>query len=545
MEDKSSPSASGAECQIIYFGGTILMKETDQGLRPHFTPEHIGCYDKIIKSPLADKDKESLIAQLLETSPGDYAAIQKQLGDKKPAAEFRKDCLASIGYAPYKRLSFNPIDSINFDVSAHYKELFKSTVATIKEGKLPVILGGTDSLRFYGTLLAEDLKAHGINTPVVIVSSMRAFGDAEAGSQNHVLQLFKAARVAASQMQHQGKSGVFALVAEDLAVSRAELLSLNQPVDKISGSLVKAFVGKGVASVTPDDVMPNVKNPVALPAHLAHQGVVSSYKGLVLPPVESYSKPQALNAYLGAVAERTEKDIHGVIIKGLPDKISSPAADKFIQLIGAITAKGIHVQVVSDLEYNPEKDASKLTPIQPDFASHPLRARAKAAGAVCQEGISSTQSYIQAAMLPARAGMGGAQVPLDNSATSRLKMPPLALEYVPDSKAYMLGLELAKSAGIKDLVSVNFTHGTMAGSYARELEKFAGMNITVTFKYASKDMGAGQENADLDGYAAAKDLRGQHHILVGRRTSPPDLAAYSNKFATPNRGPESPPYLGR
>lgn len=541
------PVQSSPECQMIYLGGTILMKASDEGFVPHYTPEHIGAYHRIMQEDLPEVDKKALVQTLLDSAPGQFSDIQAQLKDRGTQEAFAQQSLQSIGYANYKRLRFDPIDSINFDVESHYKELFHSTVATINEGKLPVILGGTDSLRFYGTLLAEDLKSHGITTPVVIASSMRAFGSAEEGSQEHVLQLFKAARVAAATMHNQGKSGVYALVAEDLAVSCAELLSLNEPLDKISGTLVKAFVGTGVANVTPDaDVTPT---PYTEP-RIAHDGS-THYNRLVLPPVEAYSQSRALNAYLGAVVRRTEQDVDAVVIKGLPHRMRDAVADHFIALVQALGDKGVNVYIVNDLEANLQQDATKLTPIQIHFASHPLRMRAEQAGAICQEGISSTQSYIRAAMSPVRQGRTQAAVEMENSAASHLKMPPLSMEYVPDRKAYLLGLELAQQAGIKEIISVNFTHGTMAGSYAKDLEKFEDMNITLTFKYASKDMGAGQENADLDGYAASKDLRGQSHVFAGKQKSPQVLAAplvekmLAQRVLAHRTGVEPPLVLGR
>jgi hypothetical protein len=437
--------------------------------------------------------------------------------------ELLKLCGQPLDYLPRsRRLRSGKIDSIEFDIKSHYRELREEVLNIIRMDDVPIIAGGTDTLRFYGALLAEDLarlhKEGKIKNlpPVILASSMRAYGD----NPQHVCNIVTAAQIAANNAVAEGRSGVFALLPDGEKAENFTLLDMRRPADKISGELAKAFVG------TEHAVDMHVKDATEAFKKFSVQGNVAPYLDpyrhrRVAPPLERSNSPEGIAQFLREVGKHPEENHFGaVIIKGLLEKASNEQTMAVAHEVASLAQRGVDVIFVNDPEYS---HVSNELEFDKNF-QNPLRQKLlTSAGAILLDGKTSVQAYIEA-LNPK--GLEG-QEARKHKAASFLKehktgthrigssrpVKALAIEYVPSSGAYAAAVKLAAAMGIKTLVTSNLTDGALASYHRNTFEDIAHqypeMTTVFTYKYAGRKYGQGSgrftERVTSSNYAVARE----------------------------------------
>lgn len=558
------------QVQLITLGGTLLMKPRgEQGLEPFYSVQDVVLEKALAllagrRVPAATKEKlRAARALLMEQGAASYPEIGRlmsgspALSDAEALDVVRINCLfgteAALGYQQHSMaMPYGPIDSINFDRDMHYPALREAVLTSIRNGDVPVIAGGTDTLRYYGTLLQEDLaQLHASGQiphlpPVILVSSMHAFGEPDPQAQRHVYRLLKAARIAADDAVIAGKSGVFALLAADAQVSSASLLDLSQPCDKISATLTKAFVGTEILNVDPNRPIPGDAYPHYDPRRHADgmaPQIAPLKQRLVAPPLEAGNRVQALAQVLYAVRQYPASyPFDALILKG---ELPEGDTRQIKQLVAELVARGVDVFCMNDPRYDAARGALHAAPMP---RPHAL----EEAGAIAAEGLSSTQLFVRAGMEDAQgapvhfavereAAQARAQAyatpttpdfwdGLEDSGVKRHlrnAAPALAVEYMPDAQSYGTLLDVVRGAGIKTVVSVNCTDGSMAEHHAEALRrcKRDGVQVVASFKYAGEPFDAAPESASMTHYGPAVSLRRQGLVQPGLQASPAELLA--------------------
>ena len=524
-------------CTIVPFGGTVLMALRDGTLAPFYEPLDVALC-RYIKDNITDTTiRDNCISLLLQGGRSAYPTIIGNLtghnGNNVEKFIRDKELLQKLGYNPdcaSLGADYKPIDSINYDVDEHYQKLLRTVIAVLNKGEIAIVLGGTDALRFYGTQLALDLKVKGITTPVIIMSSMKAFGDVGDGNQDHVIKLFRVGRKLAHKAITMGLGGVYALVPKDEAVSGAELISLSEtPVDKISAHLPRAFRGTPcLAAETEEGVIP----PEQLPPPDPQYTNTSAYTRHAVPPLEATNSPEALVRFMASLVASNPHQFKAMVIKGIPEA-GDRIMEEILLLTKALHHKGVEVLFVNDPRYH--SDTQKLEPMVENFGHHPARHKLEESGAIFLDGMSSTQAYLRACIGSMASATRLQPPPLSTKEESSLAelqtslkdAPaglPLALEYVPRKASFKAALKVAIKGNMHDIVIGGFTHGATHQDYATILdtEPFNQLKITVTFKYAgeSMDEGSPRETADLAGYQASVALKDSRRVTVGNMSRP-------------------------
>lgn len=554
------------QIQLITFGGTLLMKERpDGGLAPFYGVEDVVLYQRL-------KQRHPALAQELIThGHAAYPQIGRALAGagavldeaqaRDVALKQARGDIARLGFSPHIRaLDYQPIDSINFDIDTHYASLRAAVLETIRKGDVPVVVGGTDTMRFYGALLAEDLQyLHRSGRlphlpPVILATSMLAFGDTHHGvEQDHVYRLFKAVRVAADEAVIHGKSGVFAIAPADAAVGSASLIDMQRPADKLSGStkIVKAFVGEGVpeiGAVDPDRPMPGKVYPHYDGRRVGDgqaQEIPPFGHRPVAPPIEASNGMAGLAAFLRGLAQDPQ---HGpfkaVVVKYPLAGNAGPALGFACEAITALRKAGVDVIFVRD----PVIDAQGRLAVPPDVneAQHARElAKLQRAGAMVADGMTSTQAVIRAGMVDER------QQPVwfgaERQAATRAaetctaakagghglpRLERFAIEYIPDAPAYAAMVRLLDGMGVKKLVSINCTDGAMGVQHRATFTGLKSMTqVVCSFKYAGRDQGGFIESASMEHYAPSVALRAALPcIQPGEEQSPSALMQASGRY---------------
>lgn len=586
------------DVQFITLGGTLLMKPTgdEHALAPFYSVQDVVVHKALEligkRERLPYRKQQCLQAQkiLLEKGEAGYPEIGRlmvdtaNLTDRAALDVVRTNALvgteAALGYtAKTIDLPYGPIDSINFDVDMHYPALREAVLATIRKGDVPVIGGGTDTLRYYGALLQEDLtqlQASGAIPhlpPVILASSMRAFGSEGKVSQNHVYRVLKAARMAADEAVDNGLSGVFALLPADAEVSSATLIDMSKPVDKISATLDKAFVGEEVLRVHPNSSLKGSVYPNHDPRRHAEgmaQHIPPYRHGLVAPPLEAANPGFTIAQTLHAIHKyKTSFPFDAVIIKGDLSRVDSGSISAIQQLAAALTLEGRNVFCVND----PVVDAkSRALTFDPDF--HQSRGLGKRqeqlehSGIIFVDGMSSTQLHIRAGQQDAEGApvhfvqereearahalkMLGGKAPdmhglerrllgtgKDGQHFGRHRAQALAIEYMPDANAYATMLKLARSQKIPRVISVNCTDGSMAAHHNVALgnAKHGGTRVVGSFKYAGVAFDDVPETASMSRYAPALYLSEEQLAIPGHDIPPAELLAQAQGKTVSARG---------
>lgn len=523
--------------ELIPFGGTLLMKDFGEGYVPYYTLEDVA------KHGLAEGDS-------------DEKALEK------------------LGYfSKVKPLSYDPIDSINFNIDTHYEALRNAVLEAIKAGHVPVIAGGTDTLKFYGSLLAADLRQleqHGEVRklpPVIIVSSMKAFDE----DKNHVFRLLSAARVAADEAWIQDRNGVFALVPHDEAVIKTSLLSLENPVDKFTGSkhIPRAFVGVDDTVINPETEKPGEALPNYDERRHPTQYSTTNLKfhhRVVAPPLENSNDAFSVAQYLHQVAEHHEQyPFDTVILKGPLKTGWRTDGIQVARQIARLREMGVDTIIVNDPrvdkqqtlvfhQSNPMFKGKRGYDANDPFDGMVQDGQAKnippllaSAGAIFAPGMTSAQAWAQALLedeqgrpayfQDARAKAEEAAktfnakearnpgLSMDAYSQHRGAAKAMAIEYVPDAAAYDMALGVIEKNGTKNVVSVNCTDGAMAAVHKETLLNHPDLTVTCTFKYAGTTY-PGQkepEAATLSVYAPARTVAEAPNAKAGGETSPADL----------------------
>lgn len=535
----NSPKTASSDTvlEMVYFGGTILMTVApDGGHIPFFTPLDIAYYQAISQSKVGSRVKENLTSALLRYGSGHHEMIKNVIA---PASELnlqehREKLLNDFGFhRTYQRLAYNPIDSINFDAEQHLPSLLAEVTNVMNNGHVPVILGGTDSLSKYGPLLhAELAQREAKHLPVLIVSSMYAFGDAGTEKQNHVVQLFKAAKSAAHQLIERGETGVYALVPENKEVTKASVISMRRPVEKISGNVVQAFVGLDSIPVNLDAPLEHKSCdfPSDYETHIPNT-LPQSLKQSVMLPIESYNSPNAVTRALEAIATQNHHHFDAIIIKGLP--ITESTLDDMSTAIRSLKEHGTKVVFAAGFKYS-----NKEARLKPILKEGELEAKSNllqpliTSGAIFLSDISSTQAYIQASMgkLP-KSGTSDRDLPPydpafftkredQNTQQNARRADVLALEFFPNSTASQKTLTLLSNNGM-DVVLANYTQGAMP---ACAIPTNLATKLFVTFHTTGKKIADSDvvESAILDGgYQPHNDIR--LLTIAGGETKPKNL----------------------
>lgn len=573
------------EAQLITLGGTLLMKpEAGQGHVPFYTVRDIAL-DKYLqllgnRRPIPEAAEKALLEArklLLEHGEAAYADIGRHMTQVYSMSD--RDAYATVyahavegvrvalGYSGDAiPMPYGPIDAINFDIGMHYPALREAVLATIRRGNIPVIAGGTDTMRFYGSLLAEDLKQLHENghiphlPPVIIATSMLAYGDSDPQAQTHVYRILKAARIAAREAADKGLAGVYALLPDDIEVTGASLLDMQKPTDKISAVLPKAFVGTEALRIDPNEPVNGYvydKGDPRLTAEgMADESAIPPYQQqMVTPPLEAGNTSLALVETLFAIYRNPKAyPYKAIILKGdlrnaLPGEFTS-----VLDLSAALTARGIQVYCVNDPVADP---TTRTLLFDPTFHDPHDKYRQRAidrAGIICVDGMTSTQLTISAGMLDgqsepvhfvreraaARAAAEASLVkhPLDEEGLLRrfngvsekhfgkTRASAVAIEYMPDSAAYDTFLKLAAKEKIGRVVSLNCSDGAMGEQHTEALRraKYNGTRVIATFKYAGTNYpGFPTETASLTRYQPAVRLAQSKLVIPGETASPHTL----------------------
>lgn len=535
--DSPTHNAAPITLGMVYFGGTILMTVNKEGAHiPFFTPLDIAYYQALSESDLPKVPKERLTNRLLHQGSNSHTSIMNAIASSYEGTEqqFGEALLNNFGfYKAYQKLAFDPIDSIVFDAESHLPSLLREVKFVMNKGHVPIILGGTDSLSKYGPLLQAELAHAGADhLPVVIVSSMCAFGDTGEKNQNHVVQLFKAAKMAAHQLVGSEKTGVYALVPENIDVTAASLISLAAPVEKISGNVVKAFVG---LDTTPIDLerapLTGTRLPLFTVSEISIDTPPQSLSKRVMLPIDAFNNPAAVIRSLQAINAKEPLAFDAIIIKGLP--VNKQTIAEMSEVVDSLQQKGVDVAFVGGFKYSNKE--GQLKPILKEgelAAKAPLLETLLASGARFLADTSSTQAYIQASMgnLP-EAGTSTIPLPAYDPAfyTARAAQiarqedrrdDALGMEFFPNSTASKQTLTVLSEAGIHVVLS-NYTQGAMPPVALPEgLE----CKPTVTFHTAGKQIATSDtiEAAALDGgYAPHEKIR--NNVIEGRDVKPKDL----------------------
>ncbi|MFO0389693.1 MAG: asparaginase domain-containing protein [Alphaproteobacteria bacterium] len=168
---------------------------------------------------------------------GTLSAVRNAEGLLVPSTDTVQVLAASLGYhdivKPYT------IDSIDFDICVHYPILRDGIIAALKNNLTPVICGGTDTLSWYSSLIAQDLLRrgylrHGSGQKIIFLSAMRTLQDAP----ELVANILRAGLIVAADIRFEGG---FALSAKSLTDTTLDIHDVTNQLDKISAELLNAF----------------------------------------------------------------------------------------------------------------------------------------------------------------------------------------------------------------------------------------------------------------------------------------------------------------
>lgn len=542
-------------------------------------------YGKLVEAELegvvATTQDQSLVIQRI--SKNVYRQIARDLNDKgywdHIGLEYDEANLSSFGQKLLKYFGVSSrihqplgdigIDSLNFDVGSHYRQILGSVLTIFKDHQLslesdsypmPVIVGGTDTLKYYATLMAEDLKMRGFNSPILFLSSMKAFGD----DVGHVSRIFEAAQLVTNLLYEKQMAGSYMLTAADNDMNQALLYCLNYDVEKVSATKNPAFFGESLIAKIDlqtsnvelvNDSLLKVPRLGKFKLHsrmvdVLFNPVFSYFEKLsfdnnlflnnVLPPIYGYNDINVINKFFLELLQQNSQDskdnnvdFNAVIISSMPDleNIDDQSRNDFLTLISFLKEKNIAVIVAN----NPYFNGYELVR-DANFATSDSAAYLRSSGAILMD-CSSQRAHILASLNMGyfadfheeNVGYLGSFTEFDVTNNARFLDfelnddvfsreflgKELAVEYVPCKKSYQKMLEICHKSNISDVISCNCLSGGAASEDVIDPVKFPGITIYMTSPYASLE-----EVANLGSYGAADKLKDNSQIVAGGSVSP-------------------------
>ena len=597
---------------ICFTGGTIFMSK----IKDLYEPMHqildaalVFCVlDACKKKLINEKEQETLIkklqyskqvAQLKDLSDFDQQEIRSKY--QKFRAKIYQEVVNSLqeinywqkigikancndsklghriieyfGFAPlvHSPLSDEGIDSINFDCDHHYLPILNSVLEILGNEKdqenniipVPIIVGGTDMLKYYSKLLTEDLKRRGFNSPIIFVSSMKAFGE----DPIHVSKLLQLSKKLAEILIKEELAGGYMISANDDEMSNANIFCVNEFIEKITAHKNPAFVGSGFLGVLDDKGNFKKNNKFQAPkrinwykkdrAKIGQNPTLDYLKadsfdtGMklanILPPIFANNDIDILINFLATLIkekEQGENSILGFVING----IIRDNSDKFSLLkilIKKLTNLNLAVILANDPIFN--KNSGKIE-IDENFAQDNFSKELSNSGAVLMN-CDSFRAHILAALRtkylhPIRSEIFSQNLAKEESIIHSLNkfvinteiffkknlkltqkeeeiyqnfkfqkiQKPLKVEYVPSKICYQSMLKIAKKANIKEIISFNGLSGATAKYEI--IKPIDGMKIIATHKYVDEN-----EKADFGRYNAGNALANDPNIIASKEVN--------------------------
>jgi len=330
--------------------------------------------------------------------------FEKFNAEKKlvPSPEMRDERLAAAGFDPAKaEMPLGKLlDSIDFDIGTHYKELLKSTMKVLDAGETPVICGGTDTLAWYATMLTKDLIRRGYlgedsGQRVIFLSSMLSPTD-DLGKL-HVERILKAGKFLCNNppLAKNGHplSGGFAICAEKENASKLAVHDVLNDFDKVSSEQVHAFrSNKLVGHISGNNFKPD---PNYVPPKRQEPTDERGYLRIA-PPLLGGQSNQDILAYMKAM-DHAFPPFKGVIIEGMPSSGELSKGREFkerveiLQTVAWLRRKGISVTFCLPLRF--DSDEKAMLPLSDFYTNiakkrnNGLRSELETAGAEIVPGV--------------------------------------------------------------------------------------------------------------------------------------------------------------
>ena len=471
------------ETQLLFAGGTICCAKNDKG---KLQPDAARLLDYINK---ADFDVESIVYPF--GKEGDPHHI---------------------------------IDSINFDIGEHYVKLRDAALESLKQGKTPVICGGTDTLIWYSTLLTKDLKRMGWLAPhsgekLVFLSSMKSVQEDGA----HVQAILHAGKVLADQ----NLSGGFALCTENEDASKLTVHDVLNHFDKISAVAINPFRSEVPVGYIEGRVFEPTKGAYKPPpepelVNGRHSPVVQPH-ARIAPPLLLGSDGEMLLRYLKTVAS-ANPPFDGVLIEGFPKQDRSPTngvlnkSDRpgLIKIVKQLRAQGVRVVFCNPIRYayDSHNDSGRMEPVIQQSGQWPPKAGSMSSwvGGLIEEGVEFVTTMPKEAYLdmtlhqPTHITAKPQRITGLQPRHPDRKLKTLALRYVPDvdivkHAIHSLIPELDEKTGMLGFSAL--PHNVLPDALADTLKEYdcgkdKRKRFGVTFEYAGNRYKKGGEVEGID-----------------------------------------------
>lgn len=277
---------------------------------------------------------------------GTLSAVRNAEGLLVPSTDTVQALAASLGYhdivKPYT------IDSIDFDVCVHYPILRDGIIAALEKNLTPIICGGTDTLSWYSTLLAQDLLRRGYLLPgsgqkIIFLSAMRTLQDAP----ELVANILRAGLIVAADTRFEGG---FALSAKSLTDPTLDIHDVTNQLDKISAELLNAFRSHApVAYVKYGDIIWN-RNYQRPPIGMARD---AEHYARIAPSLLRGQNLQALLTYLECI-RLNANSFDGALIEGLPLNLDKAAIKQLSEATAPLTNIGKYITFCNPVRYSNE-----------------------------------------------------------------------------------------------------------------------------------------------------------------------------------------------
>lgn len=379
-----------AKVSVIETGGTFSMGMTEKGLAPMYGIQHFSLAMLITESDLIEEKKNELY-ELLKQSGASSPGVGPVISTEQVLNKFNEKTGQLLTLEDVtKRYGFNGqvsrpyfIDSIDFSFTEHYRQLKEAVFTQIAQGNHPVVIGGTDTLEFYGQAIARDpeyqtlMQSHP-EAKAVFVSSMKGFGD----SPQHIAKIFKGAL----QLVEHGHPGIYAISASDVTVGHLTVHDLQQHVVKISSIIPDAFRSfQPVGTLSSDGVIHY--NPLYKPKAVDVLPVRKKMQDVAAPLITKNST-KAIVAYLQRMPN------HAVIIEGgIPDA-DDTNQKQIVGLIQERSKRDIPTIFVNDCFYNLVAQEFQSVIPQEQWGDSPFLQSVKEAGGVVLSDTTTVAAYL-------------------------------------------------------------------------------------------------------------------------------------------------------
>ena len=392
---------------------------------------------------------------------GTLSAVRNAQGLLVPSTDNVQELAASLGYhdivKPYT------IDSIDFDIHTHYPVLRDGVIAALTQNLTAVICGGTDTLSWYASLLAYDLKRRGFlqvgsGQKIIVLSAMRAFQDAPQLVRN----ILASGKMVAADERFEG---AFALSAGSLTDTTLDIHDATNQLDKISAELLNAFRSHApVAFVKHGEIVWNKNYQSTAEVSLPD---ATSYARIAPPLLRGHSL-SAICSYLECVAV-AKGYFDGAMVECLPPVMNDAAIKQLCDALNPLQTFGVHITFCNPVRFSSE--FSCMLPVMEESAWENITK--KIAHAMDDTAVSFVTALPKDAYIRMVLALPAKQQPtIPVAQPAKKKQKFLGIRYVPHQEA-MNGFLPLVAAASENILFSSLPGGVMPSAILPVLEKHA------------------------------------------------------------------------